>query len=117
MSCRSPRTVPISRTPAGSLPLSCGTVEGACVRCGYHFLLYAPNGQCIEIPGQDRIPSKARVKAYEVIEKNADFKETPYTPPKETVVAVNYAVTGGSEAIPEAEHDEGDSPVQPVKTG
>lgn len=53
-----------------SLPLSCGTVEGTGVRCGYHGLLYAPNGQCIEIPGQERIPSKAKVKAYHVIEKN-----------------------------------------------
>jgi vanillate O-demethylase monooxygenase subunit len=53
-----------------SLPLSCGTVEGAGVRCGYHGLLYAPNGQCIEIPGQERIPSKAKVKAYHIFEKN-----------------------------------------------
>ena len=53
-----------------SLPLSCGTVEGGGVRCGYHGLLYAPNGQCIEIPGQERIPAKAKVKAYKVIEKN-----------------------------------------------
>jgi hypothetical protein len=57
-------------------------------------------------------------KAIEVIEQNAEFKEVPYTPPKETIVAVNYAVVGqASEAIPQAEHDEGDSPVQPVKTG
>jgi trigger factor len=57
-------------------------------------------------------------KAIERIEENAEFKETPYAPPKETVVAVNYAVAGASaEAIPAAEHDEGDNPVQPVKTG
>lgn len=53
-----------------SLPLSCGTVEAAGVRCGYHGLLYAPNGSCIEIPGQERIPAKARVKSYSVVEKN-----------------------------------------------
>lgn len=53
-----------------SLPLSCGTVEGGGVRCGYHGLLYAPSGQCIEIPGQDRIPAKAKVKSYTVVEKN-----------------------------------------------
>ena len=57
-------------------------------------------------------------KAIERIEENAEFRETAYTPPKETIVAVNYAVAGGSaEAIPAAEHDEGDHPVQPVKTG
>jgi trigger factor len=56
-------------------------------------------------------------KAIELIEQNADFKETAYTPPKETIVAVNYAVSGAAEAIPTAEHDEGDSPVpQPGKT-
>ncbi|HSV58812.1 MAG TPA: aromatic ring-hydroxylating dioxygenase subunit alpha [Variovorax sp.] len=53
-----------------SLPLSCGTVEAHGVRCGYHGLLYAPSGQCIEIPGQDRIPGKARVKSYHVMEQN-----------------------------------------------
>ena len=53
-----------------SLPLSCGTVEANGVRCGYHGLLYAPDGGCIEIPGQDRIPAKARVQSYTVAEKN-----------------------------------------------
>lgn len=53
-----------------SLPLSCGTVEVSGVRCGYHGMLYAPNGSCIEIPGQERIPAKARVKSYTVVEKN-----------------------------------------------
>jgi phenylpropionate dioxygenase-like ring-hydroxylating dioxygenase large terminal subunit len=53
-----------------SLPLSCGTVEAGGMRCGYHGLLYAPNGSCIEIPGQPRIPAKARVQAYTVQEQN-----------------------------------------------
>ena len=56
-------------------------------------------------------------KAIEVIQQNADFRDEPYTPPKETIVAVNYSVAGSSEVIPTAEHDEGDHPVQPVKTG
>jgi vanillate O-demethylase monooxygenase subunit len=53
-----------------SLPLSCGTVENRGVRCGYHGLLFAPGGACIEVPGQDRIPSKARVKAYTLVEQD-----------------------------------------------
>jgi phenylpropionate dioxygenase-like ring-hydroxylating dioxygenase large terminal subunit len=53
-----------------SLPLSCGTVESDGVRCGYHGLLYAPSGTCIEIPGQERIPAKAKVKSYAISEKN-----------------------------------------------
>jgi phenylpropionate dioxygenase-like ring-hydroxylating dioxygenase large terminal subunit len=53
-----------------SVPLSCGTVEGVGVRCGYHGLLYAPNGVCVEIPGQATIPSKAKVKAFTLVEKD-----------------------------------------------
>lgn len=53
-----------------SLPLSCGTIESRGVRCGYHGLLFAPGGACIEVPGQDRIPSKARVKSYTLVEKD-----------------------------------------------
>jgi trigger factor len=55
-------------------------------------------------------------KAIEVIQSHADFKDVPYTPPKEEVIAVNYTVaSGAAEAIPSAEHDEGDSPTQPAK--
>jgi vanillate O-demethylase monooxygenase subunit len=53
-----------------SLPLSCGSVENNGLRCGYHGMLYSANGACVEIPGQDRIPSKAKVNAYTVAEKN-----------------------------------------------
>jgi phenylpropionate dioxygenase-like ring-hydroxylating dioxygenase large terminal subunit len=53
-----------------SLPLSCGMVEEAGLRCGYHGMLYARDGACIEIPGQDKIPAKARVKAHHVEEKD-----------------------------------------------
>jgi phenylpropionate dioxygenase-like ring-hydroxylating dioxygenase large terminal subunit len=53
-----------------SLPLSCGMVEASGLRCGYHGLLYAPDGRCIEIPGQERIPAKAKVRAYHVVEKD-----------------------------------------------
>jgi vanillate O-demethylase monooxygenase subunit len=52
------------------LPLSCGTVDGAGLRCGYHGMLYAPDGKCIEIPGQDKIPAKACVRSYPLAERN-----------------------------------------------
>jgi phenylpropionate dioxygenase-like ring-hydroxylating dioxygenase large terminal subunit len=52
------------------VPLSHGSLEGEGIRCGYHGLLYAPSGKCIEIPGQDKIPAKACVKAYTVAERN-----------------------------------------------
>jgi len=53
-----------------SVPLSCGSLEDGGIRCGYHGLLYAPSGQCIEIPGQVKIPGKACVKAYQVAVRN-----------------------------------------------
>ena len=53
-----------------SAPLSAGKREGDCVRCMYHGLKFDPTGACIEIPGQDRVPPKARVRRYPVVEKN-----------------------------------------------
>ncbi len=52
------------------LPLSCGSVEQRGIRCGYHGLLYDKSGTCIEIPGQERIPAKARVNSYPLRERN-----------------------------------------------
>ena len=46
-----------------ALPLSNGTLEERGIRCGYHGLLFDSQGKCIEVPGQDRIPGKARVPA------------------------------------------------------
>ncbi len=53
-----------------ALPLRHGDVVGDCLRCAYHGLEYDLNGQCVRIPGQDRIPSKAKVKAYPVVERD-----------------------------------------------
>lgn len=53
-----------------ALPLHHGNVVGNCLRCAYHGLEYDLNGQCTRIPGQDRIPSKAKVRAYPVIERD-----------------------------------------------
>ncbi|HZG21683.1 MAG TPA: aromatic ring-hydroxylating dioxygenase subunit alpha [Herbaspirillum sp.] len=53
-----------------SLPLSCGTLEEQGLRCGYHGLLFAPGGQCLDIPGQAKVPGKACVRAYQVAVRN-----------------------------------------------
>ena len=53
-----------------NLPLSSGMLDEGGIRCGYHGLLYAPNGRCIEIPGQEKIPVKACVRAYRVEVRN-----------------------------------------------
>ena len=37
-------------------PLTRGRIEGDDLRCMYHGLKFAPDGRCIEIPGQKLIP-------------------------------------------------------------
>ena len=51
-------------------PLSKGRVEGNALRCGYHGLLFNPAGECIEVPGQSRVPRSARVRVYPICEKH-----------------------------------------------
>jgi phenylpropionate dioxygenase-like ring-hydroxylating dioxygenase large terminal subunit len=95
------------------LPLSMGRLEGDRLRCGYHGLLFAPDGRCIEIPGQESVPPQARVRAYPVIEKFkwlwlwmgaperadaglipswwwADHREWTFTQPEQIYVRCNY---------------------------
>ena len=52
-------------------PLSLGRVEGDAIRCQYHGFKFGPNGTCVEIPGQDAIPSRACVRTYPVVEKGS----------------------------------------------
>jgi len=47
-------------------PLSLGRLEGDDLRCMYHGLKFAPDGRCIEIPGQPQIPRSACVRRYPV---------------------------------------------------
>jgi phenylpropionate dioxygenase-like ring-hydroxylating dioxygenase large terminal subunit len=51
------------------LPLSLGRIEGDSVRCGYHGLLFAADGRCVEVPGQSKVPPDATVKSYPVVER------------------------------------------------
>jgi len=48
-------------------PLSLGRCEGERLRCMYHGLLFDPDGKVAEIPGQELIPPKARVRSYPVV--------------------------------------------------
>jgi len=52
-------------------PLSLGRCEGDRLRCMYHGLLFDPDGKVVEIPGQDLIPPKARVRAYKVVDRHS----------------------------------------------
>lgn len=50
-------------------PLSMGRVEGNCLRCMYHGIVYDQAGKVVEIPGQDRISDNMRVRNYPVSAK------------------------------------------------
>lgn len=52
-------------------PLSLGRCEGDRLRCMYHGLLFDADGKCVEIPGQEMIPAKARVRTYPVVAKHS----------------------------------------------
>ncbi|WP_178133940.1 aromatic ring-hydroxylating dioxygenase subunit alpha [Vineibacter terrae] len=52
-------------------PLSKGRVEQDDLRCMYHGLKFAPDGRCIEIPGQPLIPHSAAVRRYPTIESGS----------------------------------------------
>ena len=47
-------------------PLSKGRLEGDNLRCGYHGLMFNPQGVCVDAPGLAQIPPKACVKSYPV---------------------------------------------------
>ncbi len=51
-------------------PLHLGRKEGDCVRCLYHGLKFDATGACVEIPGQERIPDKVRVRSYPLVERD-----------------------------------------------
>jgi phenylpropionate dioxygenase-like ring-hydroxylating dioxygenase large terminal subunit len=51
-------------------PLSVGRIEGDEVRCMYHGLKFDRAGQCVEVPGQERVPPKLCVRRYAVVERN-----------------------------------------------
>jgi vanillate O-demethylase monooxygenase subunit len=49
-----------------AFPLSAGTVVGDEIQCAYHGLRFDGCGTCTWVPGQDRIPSRANVRAHEI---------------------------------------------------
>jgi vanillate O-demethylase monooxygenase subunit len=52
-------------------PLSLGRCEGERLRCMYHGLLFDPDGKVVEIPGQELIPPKARVRRYPAVDRHS----------------------------------------------
>jgi vanillate O-demethylase monooxygenase subunit len=58
------------RCPHRGALLSKGRREGDSVRCMYHGIRYDATGRCTQIPGQDMIPPKLRVRSYPIVERN-----------------------------------------------
>jgi phenylpropionate dioxygenase-like ring-hydroxylating dioxygenase large terminal subunit len=52
------------------MPLSEGKLEGDRVACGYHGLVYNPEGRCVFMPSQKTINPAARVRAFPVVERH-----------------------------------------------
>ena len=49
--------------------LSMGAVVPNGLQCGYHGMIFAADGKCVHIPGQDGIPPQARVKSFPIVER------------------------------------------------
>lgn len=58
------------RCPHRWAPLSMGRVEEGELRCMYHGLKFSTDGRCTEVPGQERVPSKLRVRKFPVRERH-----------------------------------------------
>ena len=56
------------RCPHRGALLSKGRLEGNAVRCMYHGIKYDGSGKCVQIPGQDMIPPKLKVRTYPIVE-------------------------------------------------
>lgn len=60
----------LDRCPHRLVPLSAGKRDGDLVRCGYHGMTFAPDGKCVHIPGQAKIPDMAAATAFRVVERH-----------------------------------------------
>lgn len=51
------------------LPLSKGRLSGDRIECGYHGMVYGPDGVCTHMPWQDTVPRAACVRSFPVLER------------------------------------------------
>ncbi len=51
-------------------PLSLGRLDGDTIVCGYSGFAYGPDGRCVSVPTQPRVPVGARVRAFPVVEQD-----------------------------------------------
>lgn len=96
------------RCPHRTLPLSMGTVEGDALRCAYHGLLFDRGGACLSVPSQDKIPTRARVRAYPAVERfgwiwvwmgEAEQADPALIPELEMLSAPGHRAVGATNAV------------------
>ena len=57
------------RCPHRNFPLGKSRVDGDNIECGYHGIVFAPDGHCVRIPSQAQIPANCKVRSYPVAER------------------------------------------------
>ncbi len=58
------------RCPHRKAPLSGGGLVGDAIECPFHGMQFGPNGKCVKIPCQERIPTAAKVTSYPVVDRD-----------------------------------------------
>jgi len=58
------------RCPHRFAPLSMGAREGDVVRCPYHGLAFAADGQCVRNPFSETLPKRAQVRSWPAVERD-----------------------------------------------
>lgn len=90
------------------VPLSAGHLVGDQVECAYHGLRYNRDGICTRVPSQERVPGKARVKAYPIVERYgwvwiwmgaAEDADASKIPDFSRNSDQNFAATGGTKLV------------------
>ncbi len=51
-------------------PLSLGRIEGDCLRCMYHGLMFDPTGRCVDVPRQELIGPNLKVRVFPAVERD-----------------------------------------------
>jgi phenylpropionate dioxygenase-like ring-hydroxylating dioxygenase large terminal subunit len=60
----------LDRCPHRGAPLSFGEVTDLGLQCNYHGITFGSDGKACRIPGQDRIPPKAVVRSFPIVERD-----------------------------------------------
>jgi phenylpropionate dioxygenase-like ring-hydroxylating dioxygenase large terminal subunit len=94
------RRFPLSQPPS--------RLVGDTLVCGYHGFSYGPDGGCVAVPGQTRVPRTARLRSYPVVEQdsfvwvwigNGDEADAGTIPRAPWLDSPGYQVVSGMEVL------------------